>query len=786
MADDPGLPEREAAVTRREAARREHFDPPRLEGRDGPPEEDCVGEAASSEGDDPGPMTLGDGDDHGDQGRMEAGRDQACFVALGDRGPQGWPPVEEVRVEVEGVRRRRAVGGCALLDVDGRVRLVLAVSAETEEAGEGVEEAADARGRRAQPRAGGDLKETMELRAQELWRRRKASADEEPDQRPETVAGGRVPAGEGEGAERGEASRSLGIDREEFAAPHASILAHSGAVPGDTERPFAAVLGERGRDVSVVVKDPLDPRSRLAAGPDSADRVGVGVAGEDLGRPADHAAEIGLRLVHGRARRGVAEVADMGPGERLPCGCEHGRRLEITAQREDRRLACRRRKEGGREAAAEAEGPRLASDELDYGVVATAEDRSVVEEERVDDRAELGPIVDALLLHDRPILRRCDDSVVQLVAGQARTLRLGRGLAPAFFTAPACEATILALGGDLQAAPVLAAAGQALAWPHVGDLRDPATRSAMHEAQADLCRMVGRPPEVLACDAHPDSISAVWARGEPGSRVERVFHHHAHVAATLAEHGREGALGVAWDGAGMGEDRSVWGGEFLAVDPQGSRRLASLRPFALPGGDAAARDGLRPLVGLLVGAGLPPPPELLSAELHRLFQVAARPRLSPPTSSVGRLFDAFACLLGLRRHSEYQAHAAIDVEQRAAAYGPAPAYPFDLDAHLLDWRPALRAAIAERDEAGLVAARLHATLIAMIVAVAERHRARVVALAGGCFANTILLGGAVAALEARGVEVLAPSRLPPGDGGLALGQAWVVGHRLRAEVRPCA
>jgi len=401
-------------------------------------------------------------------------------------------------------------------------------------------------------------------------------------------------------------------------------------------------------------------------------------------------------------------------------------------------------------------------------------------------RVELGPIVDALLLHDRPILRRCDDSVVQIVAGQARTLRLGRGLAPAFFTAPACAATILALGGDLQAAPVLAAAGEALAWPHVGDLRDPATRAAMLEAQADLCRMVGRPPEVLACDAHPDSVSAVWAHREPGARVERVFHHHAHVAATLAERGRERALGVAWDGAGMGEDRSVWGGEFLAVDPQGARRLASLRPFALPGGDAAARDGLRPLVGLLVGAEVPPPPELLSAELHRLFEVAVRPRLSPPTSSVGRLFDAFACLLGLRRRSEYQAQAAIELEQRAAAYGPAPAYPFDLGAHLLDWRPALRAAIAERREAGLVAARLHATLIAMIVAVAERHRARVVALAGGCFANAILLGGAVAALEARGIEVLAPSRLPPGDGGLALGQAWVVGHRLRAEVRPCA
>ena len=401
-------------------------------------------------------------------------------------------------------------------------------------------------------------------------------------------------------------------------------------------------------------------------------------------------------------------------------------------------------------------------------------------------RAELGEVADALLVHDRPILRRCDDSVVQVVGGEARTLRLGRGLAPALFKAPECGATILALGGDLQAAPVLASGGEALAWPHVGGLREPQTFAAMLDAQADLCRMVGRPPEVLACDAHPDYVSAVWACAQPGARVERVFHHHAHVAATLAEHGRERALGVAWDGVGMGEDRSAWGGEFLAVDPAGARRLASLRPFALPGGDAAARDGLRSLVGLLVGADTPPPPELVSPELGRLLEVAARPRLSPPTSSVGRVFDAFACLLGLRRRSEYQAQAAIELEQRAAAFGPAPAYPFELDAGLLDWRPALRGAIAERREAGLVAARLHATLIAMIVTVAEHHRAPVVALAGGCFANALLLGGAVSALGARGIEVLAPRRLPPGDGGLALGQAWVVAQRLRTEAAPCA
>ncbi|MEZ4380062.1 MAG: carbamoyltransferase HypF [Nannocystaceae bacterium] len=398
-------------------------------------------------------------------------------------------------------------------------------------------------------------------------------------------------------------------------------------------------------------------------------------------------------------------------------------------------------------------------------------------------RAALRGVADALLVHERPILRRCDDAVVHLVGGAVRTLRLGRGLAPARLRVPGEGPTILALGGDLQAAPLLAAGGEAIAWPHVGDLREPATRAALIEAQADLCAMVGAAPEVLACDAHPDYASSTWARAHAasiGAAVEVAYHHHAHVASVLAEHGRERALGVAWDGVGFGVDRTAWGGEFLAVDGASARRVASLSPFALPGGDAAARDGLRPLAGLLVGAGVRPPAELASDELDRLTQVAARPRLSPITSSVGRLFDAIACLVGGRRRSRYQGEAAIELEQRAAAFGPAAAYDFTLRRGVLDWRPALRAAVAERGSPGLVAARLHATLVAMIVAVAERQRAEVVALAGGCFANALLLAGATAALGARGIEVLSPRRLPPGDGGLALGQAWIVRQRRRA------
>ncbi|MEZ4451289.1 MAG: Sua5/YciO/YrdC/YwlC family protein [Nannocystaceae bacterium] len=405
----------------------------------------------------------------------------------------------------------------------------------------------------------------------------------------------------------------------------------------------------------------------------------------------------------------------------------------------------------------------------------------------VDDaRGALAGVAVALLVHNRPILRRCDDSVIQIAGGRPRVLRLGRGLAPARFALPGPTAPLLALGGHLAQAPVLATHGEAIAWPHVGDLDDADARAAMAASQADLCRFVGVDPQVVAVDAHPDYATTLWARerereGSP-RRIMPVHHHHAHVAAVLAEHGRESALGVAWDGVGMGEDRGAWGGEFLAVDPTGSRRLAWVWPYPLPGGDAAARDGLRPLAGLLVAAGLPTPADV-DGDLPRLCELAARSRLAPTTSSVGRLFDAIACLVGLRRRSEYQAQAARALEHAAADHGPAPAYPFALDGPRLDWRPMLAAAIADRGRPGLVAARLHATLVAMIVAVVERHRSPVVALAGGCFANTILLEGAIAALEARGIEVLAPARAPPGDGGLALGQAWVASHRLRAEAR---
>ncbi len=396
-----------------------------------------------------------------------------------------------------------------------------------------------------------------------------------------------------------------------------------------------------------------------------------------------------------------------------------------------------------------------------------------------DARTQLGAVADALLVHDRAIVRRCDDSVTQVVADELRVLRLGRGLAPARFELPerfAALPPMLALGAQRAEAPVLARDALATAWPHVGDLDGPDARAAMAASIADVSRMLGCTPTLLAIDAHPDYASSLWARARPNRRCLPVFHHHAHVAAVLAEHGRSRALGVAWDGAGLGPDHTIWGGELLDVGPHGARRIARLRPFPLPGGDAAARDGLRSLAGLLAASELAPLPD---PELERFVALARKPRLAAPTSSVGRLFDAVAALTGLCRHSRYQAEAAQTLEH-AASPGAAP-YEFGYRDGVLDWRPMLATMLERRQPPDLVASRFHATLVAMIVAVAEAQRARTVVLAGGCFANRLLLAAATAALRLRNIEVLAARRLPPGDGGLALGQIWVAGQQLLLE-----
>lgn len=409
-------------------------------------------------------------------------------------------------------------------------------------------------------------------------------------------------------------------------------------------------------------------------------------------------------------------------------------------------------------------GPLVATSANHHGELIAATDAELA--------ARGAGLADAVLTHDRRVVRRIDDSVVQVAAGRVRCLRLARGLAPRAIELDVPAASLVAYGAHLRAAPAILRGSTATLLPHVGDLGSASRRDALGEAIDQASALFGHAAELGVIDAHPDYASTLLAEAR-GGRLERVWHHQAHVAACLAENGASEALGFAWDGTGLGSDGTLWGGEALALDRRGARRVATLRSFPLPGGDAASRDGHRALAGLLAELGL----SSSEPRVARHLPVAARPALAPRSSSLGRLFDAVAALTGVCSESSYEGEAAMRLEELAEPGAEPYALPID-ELGVIDWGPMLRAMLADHGDAPRIASRLHASLVEVIVQVTARQRASRVALSGGCFANRLLLEGALEALSARGVEVLTHAIVPPGDGGLALGQLWVAAHRL--------
>ena len=398
--------------------------------------------------------------------------------------------------------------------------------------------------------------------------------------------------------------------------------------------------------------------------------------------------------------------------------------------------------------------------------------------------ARLCGIADAFLLHDRAIVQPLDDSVMQVAAGRAQTLRLARGLAPLALE-HAGDGAVLALGGHLKSALAVGGGGRIVVGPHIGDLDTTLARQRFETAAGQLPALAGSCPALLACDRHPDYASSLWAAADRRPRLT-VQHHHAHLAAVLAEHGLQGeVLGVAFDGAGLGDDGTLWGGEFLIGDCRQMRRVARLRPFPLPGGERAAREPRRSALGLLHGAYGPglggQTPDFTAQERRTLLQALERGVNAPLTSSAGRLFDAVAALLGLCQEMSFEGQAAQALQaaaERVPAQAPYPVALVPEDSGLLaDWAPALAALLADR-AAGVpvpqIAGRFHATLAALIADVARQLGVCRVVLAGGCFQNRRLLEETRARLEQAGLAVWWPQRLPPGDGALAAGQAAVV------------
>ncbi len=440
---------------------------------------------------------------------------------------------------------------------------------------------------------------------------------------------------------------------------------------------------------------------------------------------------------------------------------------------------------------------------------------NLAEEPIASDDAELPHVADAVLTHNRPIVHKCDDSVVRIVNGQRQFFRRARGFAPnAIRFADDC-AHILAVGGELKSTFCLTRNGFAFLSQHIGDLKELKTVEYFEREIAEWQRLMRVAPVAIAHDLHPGYRSTRWAQKQAVKLIP-VQHHHAHIVSVMAEHNLHGeVIGVALDGTGYGTDETVWGGEFLVATRADFERVAHFKQYRLPGGEKAIEEPWRMAASVLTQEGLV---DISTTVVDMSTTLVVRRMVesgfnAPLTSSAGRLFDAAAALLGLCDVASYEAQAAIRLE---AAADPAVTghYPFDICASInchpersegsrnrcgsevlrfaqddkawvLDFGQTIRALLADRQQVGTGAARFQNTIVAGVVRVCETVREqrglKCVALSGGVFQNEWILTRATAALRERGFEVFTNTLVPPNDGGLSLGQAAVAAERMKLQ-----
>jgi hydrogenase maturation protein HypF len=576
---------------------------------------------------------------------------------------------------------------------------------------------------------------------------------------------------EGAGAERGAAAAG---GAEDAVAAAAELLAHGSIV---------AVKGIGGYHLACSARDESVVR-RLRERKHREDRpFALMVGSVEVARELAHVGEEEARLLRGPARpivlcvrrRDAAVAATVAPAAR-----ELGLMLPYTPLHH-----------------------LLLSDFAALGGGALVMTSGNVSDEPIayrDEEAEerLGAIADAFLAHDRPIHMRTDDSVVRVVCAGARRrtlpLRRSRGYVPGSLELPlAAPAPLLACGAELKSTFCLARGRRAWVGHHIGDLRNWETLSSFREGVAHFESVFELEPQLIAHDLHPDYLSSGYAHErderDERTRLVRVQHHHAHLAAVLAEHGSAGpAIGAIYDGAGLGSDGTIWGGELLLGGVSGFERAGSLRAVPLPGGDRAVREPWRMACAWALEAGAADAERVPAAlrdrvagERWRALARLARSGLeaAPPTSSAGRLFDAVAALCGVRAQVSYEGQAAIELEALAdTSERGRYELPF-LDGEL-DPRPAVAAVIADIDAGvgqAVVAARFHNALAHATVracsSLAREHGISLLVLAGGVFQNRLLLERVVGGAERAGLRVLTPELLPPGDGAISYGQAAI-------------
>ncbi|MDH7569045.1 MAG: carbamoyltransferase HypF, partial [Armatimonadota bacterium] len=442
---------------------------------------------------------------------------------------------------------------------------------------------------------------------------------------------------------------------------------------------------------------------------------------------------------------------------------------------------------------------RLLLEEAPPALVMTSGNLS--EEPIAHDNAEaarrLAELADGFLFHNRRIHTPCDDSVARVFRGELMLLRRSRGFVPRAVRLPREQCGVLACGGEQKNTFCLARGNEAVLSQHVGDLDNVETLDYYARAIEHFRALFRVVPHVVAHDLHPDYLSTRYALQAAGAeaRAVAVQHHHAHVAACMADNGLEGrVIGVAFDGTGYGDDGTLWGGEFLIAGYRTYRRAAHLRPVRLPGGDAAIRRPARMAQAYLADAfdeneadalGQRLLPSLSPEERAAIAWQARTGFHSPWSSGAGRLFDAVSALLGICDTSDYEGQAAVELEM-AASDTPAQPYPFAVEhdggKRVLDLRPTLRQVVRQHLAGVPVAenaARFHTTVAAAICAVCRTLAADTgldrVCLSGGTFQNLRLLDAVVTGLEAAGLKVYWHHQVPTNDGGLSLGQAVVAG-----------
>ena len=479
--------------------------------------------------------------------------------------------------------------------------------------------------------------------------------------------------------------------------------------------------------------------------------------------------------------------------------------------------------------------------ELGFPVIATSgnlSDEPICIDER-EALERLRGIADVFLVHNRPIVRHVDDSIVRVMGGREMVMRRARGYAPlpvslrtddgrrttddhqlpiTSYQLPVTNyhsqiPRVLAVGAHLKNAVAVSIGHNVFISQHIGDLETAQAHDAFRRVIDSLSTLYEFQPDGVACDLHPDYLSTQFAEAyarQRGLPLVKVQHHVAHVATCMAENELTGrVLGVSWDGTGYGTDGTIWGGEFLATEMPGAsfQRVAHLRPFCLPGGDKAVKEPRRVALGVLHEVfgeatwemdDLAPVAAFSPAERTLIRQMLRQGVNAPVTTSAGRLFDAVASLAGLQQRLNYEGQAAMELEFAIGDVQTDEAYPFTIDdlrltiddssivnrqsSIQIDWAPLIRAVIEDartinrqssivNRQLSLVAARFHNALVEMIVAVARRVNEPRVVLTGGCFQNRYLLERAIRRLQDEGFRPYWHQRVPPNDGGIALGQA---------------